>query len=150
MRESRQPPSFKQEQKSRDERRACSGTAFLVVGEVGRVGNLGRVGRVGWIGRVGKVATRSTNTYPAYPAYPTYLAYLAYSAYPACLAYLAYSTYPIQAVSWAIMSSLVLVLQSFLKMFPISCNFNMSVVYFSFSFINFAALDKIYTNRSFL
>ena len=134
MRESRQPPSFKQEQKSRDERRACSGTAFLVVGEIGRVGE---VGSVGWIGRVGKVATRSANTYPAYPAYPAYLAYLAYSAYP------------IQAVSWAIMSSLVLVLQSFLKIFPISCNFNMSVVYFSFSFFNFAALEKIYTNLSF-
>ena len=44
MRESRQPPSFKQEQKSRDERRACSGTAFLVVGEVGRVGRVGKVG----------------------------------------------------------------------------------------------------------
>ena len=104
MRESRQPPSFKQEQKSRDERRACSGTAFLVVGEIGRVGE---VGSVGWIGRVGKVATRSANTYPAYPAY---------------LAYLAYSAYPIQAVSWAIMSSLVLVLQSFFNIFQISCN----------------------------
>ena len=129
MRESRQPPSFKQEQKSRDERRACSGTAFLVVGEVGRVS---------WIGRVGKVATRSANTYPAYPAYPAYLAYLAYSAYP------------VQAVSWAIMSSLVLVLQSFLNIFQILCDFNLSVVYFSFSFFNFAAWDKIYTNRSFL
>ena len=55
MRESRQPPSFKQEQKSRDERRACSGTAFLVVGEVGEVGKIGKIGRVGEVGRVGKV-----------------------------------------------------------------------------------------------
>ena len=55
MRESRQPPSFKQEQKSRDERRACSGTAFLVVGEVGEVGKIGKIGRVGEVGRVGKI-----------------------------------------------------------------------------------------------
>ena len=55
MRESRQPPSFKQEQKSRDERRACSGTAFLVVGEVGRVGEIGKVGRVGEVGKIGEV-----------------------------------------------------------------------------------------------
>ena len=55
MRESRQPPSFKQEQKSRDERRACSGTAFLVVGEVGRVGEIGKVGRIGEVGKIGRV-----------------------------------------------------------------------------------------------
>ena len=67
MRESRQPPSFKQEQKSRDERRACSGTAFFggrrdrqgrrgrqdrqgrrdrLVGEIGRVGKVGEIGKV--------------------------------------------------------------------------------------------------------
>ena len=58
MRESRQPPSFKQEQKSRDERRACSGTAFLVVGEIGRVGRIGevgKVGKIGWVDKVGRV-----------------------------------------------------------------------------------------------
>ena len=55
MRESRQPPSFKQEQKSRDERRACSGTACLVVGMVGKIGRVGRVGEIGEIGRVGWV-----------------------------------------------------------------------------------------------
>ena len=55
MRESRQPPSFKQEQKSRDERRACSGTAFLVVGEIGRVGEVGKVGEIGRIGRIGEI-----------------------------------------------------------------------------------------------
>ena len=55
MRESRQPPSFKQEQKSRDERRACSGTAFLVVGEIGKVGEVGKVGEIGRIGEIGRV-----------------------------------------------------------------------------------------------
>jgi hypothetical protein len=55
MRESRQPPSFKQEQKSRDERRACSGTAFLVVGKVGEIGKVGEVGKVGRVGEVGKI-----------------------------------------------------------------------------------------------
>ena len=54
MRESRQPPSFKQEQKSRDERRACSGTAFFG-GRQGRRGRLDRLGRQDRLGSHGRV-----------------------------------------------------------------------------------------------